>query len=242
MFSWNVRKYYFTCFKICCPTKPCKEVKERNGEVAPVARKFRNLVVPWIDMMIVVPPFAERQESYDVRVSWCNVFFKRLWAPNVGDTVDGPCDMKCQNVTKDVVVESNHQRFAEEVSWQKHWQSKAAQYHQWYVVSTKLMKTFKFTIEWKTRNYYLCCHLSTGSDSKSLMSILEPYFLTSGCFLHINHPMCEKKKPRLALWGSAFVSLYLWWTRWSRTHSMTLFWKAIVWKNKSIVCIFRFAL
>jgi hypothetical protein len=39
------------------------------------------------------------------------------------------------------------------------------------------------------------------------MSTLEPWVITSGCFLHISHPTWEKKKPLLALYGSAFVSV-----------------------------------
>ena len=48
-----------------------------------------------------------------------------------------------------------------------------------------------------------------GSASKSLMSIFDPLALTSGCFLHINQPICEKKKPLVALCGSPFVSVNL---------------------------------
>lgn len=74
------------------------------------------------------------------------------------------------------------------------------------------------------------------------MSTRFPYLNTSGCFLHISHPMCAKKKPREMLCGSAFESLYLWWTLWSRTHSMTLFCSAIVWKTNKIPFNFLFAL
>lgn len=65
---------------------------------------------------------------------------------------------------------------------------------------------------------------------RSVRSMPFPFSMTSGCFLHISHPMWEKKKPLLALWGSALVSLYLWCTLWSRAHSYTWFSKAIVLK------------
>lgn len=89
---------------------------------------------------------------------------------------------------------------------------------------------------------YLCWNIRRGSDSKSFMLTLAPNFFTSGCFLHISQPMCEKKKPLLALCGSALVSVNLWWTRWSRTHSKTLFWNAIVWKISSSTLSFLLAL
>ena len=89
---------------------------------------------------------------------------------------------------------------------------------------------------------YLCWNAKSGSDSKSSMFTLAPNFFTSGCFLHINQPIWEKKNPRLALCGSAFVSVNLWWTRWSRTHSITLFWKAMVWNTTRRSFNFRFAL
>lgn len=61
------------------------------------------------------------------------------------------------------------------------------------------------------------------SCSRSLMSIPFPFSRTSGCFRQQSQPIWEKKNPRLALWGSALVSLYLWCTLWSRAHSITWF-------------------
>ena len=70
---------------------------------------------------------------------------------------------------------------------------------------------------------YLRCIRRTGSANKSEMSSIFPFFFTSECFLHNNQPTWEKKKPRLALCGSALVSENLWCTRWSRAHSITSF-------------------
>lgn len=39
------------CFQVCRPSKPCKEVEEGNREVAPVARQFRDFVIPWVDVL-----------------------------------------------------------------------------------------------------------------------------------------------------------------------------------------------
>ena len=64
------------------------------------------------------------------------------------------------------------------------------------------------------------------SASRSDMLIVFPAFITAGCFLQrkvfitldpfshltISQPMWEKKKPLLALCGSACVSLHLWWS------------------------------
>lgn len=62
------------------------------------------------------------------------------------------------------------------------------------------------------------CHMTTGSAFRSFTSIVTPFVNTSGCLLTISQPMCEKKKPRFELYGSAFVSMYLWCNRWSRAH------------------------
>lgn len=70
---------------------------------------------------------------------------------------------------------------------------------------------------------YLRWNMTIPSSYKSLRSICFPFEMTSGCFLTNSHPTCEKKKPFLALWGSASVSEYLWWTRWSLAHSKISF-------------------
>lgn len=75
---------------------------------------------------------------------------------------------------------------------------------------------------------YFFWNARTGSFSRSVMSIPLPLADTSGCFLHSNQPMCAKKKPRVALCGSASVSEYLWWTRWSRAQCIAQSWNAIV--------------
>ena len=75
---------------------------------------------------------------------------------------------------------------------------------------------------------YFFWNRTTGSASRSLMSTVLPSLMTSGCFRTISHPIWAKKKPLLMLWGSASVSMNLWWARWSRHHSKMLFWKAIV--------------
>lgn len=68
---------------------------------------------------------------------------------------------------------------------------------------------------------YFFCHLRIGSAYRSLRSIPLPLVLTSGCFLQRSQPTWEKKNPRLALCGSASVSLYLWCTLWSLAQSTT---------------------
>lgn len=68
-------------------------------------------------------------------------------------------------------------------------------------------------------------NMSSGSVSRSDMSIPFPFSLTSGCLRTSSQPTWEKKKPRLASWGSASVSLNLWCTLWSRAHSCTWFCK-----------------
>ncbi|KAF9422469.1 hypothetical protein HW555_001867 [Spodoptera exigua] len=52
--------------------------------------------------------------------------------------------------------------------------------------------------------------LAKGSFSISLISICFPRSITSLFFFIISQPMCEKKRPRFALWGSASVSLVAW--------------------------------
>lgn len=42
---------------------------------------------------------------------------------------------------------------------------------------------------------YFLWKAKTGSLSRSDKSIPLPFALTSGCFLHSNHPTCAKKKP-----------------------------------------------
>ena len=70
---------------------------------------------------------------------------------------------------------------------------------------------------------YLRWNMTILSSYKSLRSSCFPCFITSGCFFTNNHPTCEKKNPLFALCGSASVSEYLWWTRWSLAHSKMSF-------------------
>lgn len=67
-------------------------------------------------------------------------------------------------------------------------------------------------------------NITTSSAFKSDRSSFLPFSMTSGCLRTSSQPMWEKKKPRLALWGSASVSENLWWTRWSLAHSNMSFW------------------
>lgn len=80
---------------------------------------------------------------------------------------------------------------------------------------------------WRGSGAYSFWIMTSGSFSRSLMSMFLPLLMTSGCFLLISQPMWEKKNPRLELWGSASVSLYLWCCRWSRTHMYKQFCNAI---------------
>lgn len=59
---------------------------------------------------------------------------------------------------------------------------------------------------------YFFWNMTIGSFSKSDISTEAPFSKTSLCFRTMSQPMWEKKKPRLALWGSASVSVNLWWT------------------------------
>jgi hypothetical protein len=80
------------------------------------------------------------------------------------------------------------------------------------------------SLSWENKAIpYLRWKRRTGSLRRSEMSRSLPFLLTSGCFRTNNHPTCAKKNPRFALWGSASVSENLWWTLWSRAHSMTSF-------------------
>lgn len=74
-----------------------------------------------------------------------------------------------------------------------------------------------------TNATYFRWNTTTSSASRSLTSSLRPFSTTSGCLRTSSQPMCAKKKPRMALWGSASVSEYLWWTLWSRAHSKISF-------------------
>lgn len=65
--------------------------------------------------------------------------------------------------------------------------------------------------------------MTTSSAFRSSSSSFLPFSITSGCLRTSSQPMWEKKKPRVALWGSASVSEYLWWTRWSLAHSYMSF-------------------
>lgn len=70
---------------------------------------------------------------------------------------------------------------------------------------------------------HLLWNITTLSALRSPSSSFCPFSMTSGCLRTSSQPMWEKKKPRLALWGSASVSEYLWWTRWSLAHSYMSF-------------------
>lgn len=65
--------------------------------------------------------------------------------------------------------------------------------------------------------------MTTLSAFKSDSSSFFPFSMTSGCLRTSSQPMWAKKNPRMALWGSASVSEYLWWTRWSLAHSYMSF-------------------
>lgn len=78
------------------------------------------------------------------------------------------------------------------------------------------------TTLWCPSTYFLW-NRTTGSSSRSVKSSFLPFSMTSWCLRTNSHPMWEKKKPRRALWGSASVSEYLWWTRWSLAHSKMSF-------------------
>lgn len=69
------------------------------------------------------------------------------------------------------------------------------------------------------RESYFFWIMTNGSAIQSLMSMVRRFSSTSGRSLTMSQPKCEKNNPRPALCGSACVSWYLWWTRWSCTHT-----------------------
>lgn len=70
---------------------------------------------------------------------------------------------------------------------------------------------------------YLSKNCTTGSSNISVMSIPRPRWRTSSFFFIINQPTWLNQNPRWLLCGSASVSVYLWWTRWSLTQLKILF-------------------
>ena len=62
------------------------------------------------------------------------------------------------------------------------------------------------------------CHMTMGSASRSLTSTSLRRCSTSGRGVNTSQPTCANQKPRRASCGSAFVSEYLWCTRWSLAH------------------------
>jgi len=109
-----------------------------------------------------------------------------------------------------------------------------AWFHPIKVVYTWMDHLFQLCIIWETENKcigkakctHFLCTAQTGSANRSLRSRVLPFSLTSGCLRTRSQPQCAKKKPRLALCGSASVSEYLWWTLWSRDHSMMSFYSS----------------
>lgn len=98
----------------------------------------------------------------------------------------------------------------------------------------KCIKMWNSSNALKYQTYLSKKHI-TGSAARSLISTFFPYSLTAGwCFI-INQPMCEKKKPRLALCGSADVSVYLWWVRWTRIHLVRCVCKIEIYENRKIL-------
>lgn len=89
---------------------------------------------------------------------------------------------------------------------------------------------------------YLFCHITIGSCSKSLISTAFRFSTTSGWGVSTSQPTCEKKKPLLALWGSASVSLYLWCTLWSNAQTYTCLYNNNWFGYRLSFCYFFFRL
>lgn len=90
--------------------------------------------------MVVMPALTEGQEPDDVSVSWRDVFLEGFWSPNVRHAVDGPSDVKRQNVAENIDVVSAHECFTEEISWYEDWKPETAQKHKRNVIPKKLCK------------------------------------------------------------------------------------------------------
>lgn len=92
-----------------------------------------------------------------------------------------------------------------------------------------------------TRRIHLFCHMTIGSDSRSLISTAFLFAITSGCGVVKSQPMWAKKKPLFTLWGSASVSLYLWCTLWSNAHAYTCFCErnVLICKIRCLWCLQR---
>lgn len=63
---------------------------------------------------------------------------ERFAAPNVRHRVDGPCDVKRQQVAEDGVLISDSRHLIEEIAWEKDRQDEAAEERQWNVISEKV--------------------------------------------------------------------------------------------------------
>lgn len=135
--------------------------------------------------------------------------------------VDQPGGVQAQDISEDVQAVSIFKGFVPENHRNHRRKNEAHKRHQKQEVFVLQSITPPVLISF--HNPFRTTYLNSGSAYKSERSIPLPFRLTSSCFLHINQPMCEKKKPRLALCGSASVSWNLWCTRWSLDHSITEF-------------------
>lgn len=146
----------------------------------------------------------------------------RLRAPNMRGAVHQPCNIQSEGVPEDGRVPSRPVILVPEENRHDRWHYEAQERHDHQVCPEKIKTLSSEMIKFSPSNhfiFYLFCHMTTQSFVMSLMSTVAPLILTSRCFLTMSHPMCEKKNPLLALCGSALVSVNLWCTLWSLTHS-----------------------
>ncbi len=148
-------------------------------------------------------------------------------APHVRGAVDQPGGVEHNRVSEEGRDEIRHpQRLAPHVPRHDRRHEEAHQQHGHLVVPATVQSNSVKTVHsvtplWHTKRAQtrLLWNITTSSAFRSLISSLRPFSMTSGCLRTSSQPMWEKKNPRTALWGSASVSEYLWWTRWSRAHS-----------------------
>lgn len=163
---------------------------------------------------------SSKLSHQNIFINW-HLLVIRFGTPHMSGRVDQPGGVQAQDISEDVQAVSIFKGFVPENHRNHRRKNEAHKRHQKQEVFVLQSITPPVLISF--HNPFRTTYLNSGSAYKSERSIPLPFRLTSSCFLHINQPMCEKKKPRLALCGSASVSWNLWCTRWSLDHSITEF-------------------
>lgn len=179
-----------------------------SGDAEPGAQ-LRRPVIPREGVMVVVPTLAEGDERDEVAFDRQHEPVEGLGAEEVGHAVHGPGDVQDQHVPgEEVDDEGVVQGLVPQPD-----RRRDGQEHGEHEVQGLVIPETNLTLDglpWGGLNGYFFWNMTRSSASRSDMSMSLPFSITAGCFLLINQPMWEKKKPLCALWGSASVSLYLW--------------------------------